>query len=95
MGKTLTIQPVTRIEGHAKISIHLDDAGNVEDARVNVIAYAVYARGHITWLQQRQPMLSLVSNHLLPVKNCAVCATASPIWKSTYFISIYWQDQTL
>ena len=37
MGKTLTIQPVTRIEGHAKISIHLDDAGNVEDARVNVI----------------------------------------------------------
>ena len=37
MGKTLTIQPVTRIEGHAKISIHLDDTGNVEDARVNVI----------------------------------------------------------
>jgi len=37
MGKTLTIQPVTRIEGHAKITIKLDDAGNVSDAQVNVI----------------------------------------------------------
>ena len=37
MGKTLTIQPVTRIEGHAKITIKLDDAGNVEDTQVNVL----------------------------------------------------------
>jgi len=37
MGKTLTIQPVTRIEGHAKIKIELDDAGNVSDTQVNVI----------------------------------------------------------
>ena len=37
MGKTLTIQPVTRIEGHAKIKIELDDAGNVSDAQVSVI----------------------------------------------------------
>ena len=32
MGKVLNIQPVTRIEGHARISIHLDDDGNVEEA---------------------------------------------------------------
>ncbi len=37
MGKTLTIQPVTRIEGHAKITIKLDDAGNVSDAQMNVL----------------------------------------------------------
>jgi len=37
MGKTLTIQPVTRIEGHAKVQIMLDDAGNVSDTQVNVI----------------------------------------------------------
>jgi F420-non-reducing hydrogenase large subunit len=37
MGKTLTIQPVTRIEGHAKITIQLDDAGNVEDTQLNVL----------------------------------------------------------
>ena len=32
MGKVLNIQPLTRIEGHARISIHLDDDGNVEEA---------------------------------------------------------------
>jgi NAD-reducing hydrogenase large subunit len=34
--KTIIIDPVTRIEGHAKISIYLDDAGNVNDARFHV-----------------------------------------------------------
>lgn len=37
MGQTLVIQPVSRIEGHAKVTIQLDDSGNVSDARVNVI----------------------------------------------------------
>jgi F420-non-reducing hydrogenase large subunit len=37
MAKTIVIQPVSRIEGHAKVTIQLDDAGNVSDARVNVI----------------------------------------------------------
>jgi len=37
MGKTLTIQPVSRIEGHARITIQLDDTGNVSDTQVNVL----------------------------------------------------------
>ncbi len=37
MAKTITIAPVTRIEGHAKITIQLDDAGNVADTAVNVV----------------------------------------------------------
>jgi len=37
MPKTITIAPVTRIEGHAKVTIQLDDAGNVADTRVNVV----------------------------------------------------------
>ena len=37
MGKTLTIAPVSRIEGHAKVTIQLDDAGNVGDTFVNVV----------------------------------------------------------
>lgn len=44
MGKTLVIQPVSRIEGHAKITIQLDDAGNVDDARVNVIELRGFER---------------------------------------------------
>ncbi|NQT84594.1 Ni/Fe hydrogenase subunit alpha, partial [bacterium] len=37
MGKTITIAPVTRIEGHAKVTINLDDSGNVSDTFVNVV----------------------------------------------------------
>jgi len=36
MGKVINIQPVTRIEGHAKVSITLDDAGNVADTKLYV-----------------------------------------------------------
>ncbi len=36
MGRTVTIDPVTRIEGHAKITLQLDDAGRVADARFHV-----------------------------------------------------------
>ena len=37
MGKKIVIQPVTRIEGHAKIIIQLDDSGNVADTKVKVV----------------------------------------------------------
>jgi F420-non-reducing hydrogenase large subunit len=37
MAKQIVIQPVTRIEGHAKITIQLDDTGNVADTKVNVV----------------------------------------------------------
>jgi F420-non-reducing hydrogenase large subunit len=38
MGKVINIQPVTRIEGHAKVVIQLDDNGNVADTRMHVQA---------------------------------------------------------
>lgn len=34
--KTITIDPITRLEGHGKIAIFLDDAGNVADAYLQV-----------------------------------------------------------
>lgn len=36
MTKIITIDPVTRIEGHGKITIHLNDAGEVTDAHFHV-----------------------------------------------------------
>ncbi len=39
MAKTIVIDPVTRIEGHAKISIYLDNDGQVDDARFHVVEY--------------------------------------------------------
>ncbi len=38
MEKTLHIQPVTRIEGHASIVIHLDDDGNVKETRLHIMS---------------------------------------------------------
>jgi NAD-reducing hydrogenase large subunit len=39
MPKTITIDGVTRIEGHAKITIHLDDGGKVCDAQFHVTQF--------------------------------------------------------
>jgi NAD-reducing hydrogenase large subunit len=39
MAHKIVIDPVTRIEGHAKISIYLDDAGGVQDARFQVTEF--------------------------------------------------------
>lgn len=37
MAKNVTINPITRLEGHGKIEIFLDDKGNVEDAYWQVV----------------------------------------------------------
>lgn len=39
VGRTVMIQPVTRIEGHAKISIQLDEAGEVSSAKFHVVEF--------------------------------------------------------
>jgi NAD-reducing hydrogenase large subunit len=39
MSQRITIDPVTRIEGHAKITIYLDDTGQVTDARFHVTEF--------------------------------------------------------
>ncbi|MBZ9571237.1 Ni/Fe hydrogenase subunit alpha [Methanobrevibacter sp. TMH8] len=45
----LTMEPVTRIEGHAKITVQLDDAGNVQDTRLHVMEF----RGFEKFMQGR------------------------------------------
>ncbi|MFZ2448227.1 MAG: Ni/Fe hydrogenase subunit alpha [Syntrophobacteraceae bacterium] len=37
-GREIVIQPVTRIEGHARIGIRLDENGDVAEARVHIMA---------------------------------------------------------
>ncbi|GAB4443457.1 MAG: Ni/Fe hydrogenase subunit alpha [Chloroflexi bacterium OHK40] len=44
MSSTIVIDPVTRIEGHAKISIYLDQAGAVQDARFHVTEFRGFER---------------------------------------------------
>src|SRR3954464_8568858 len=44
MPQRIIIDPVTRIEGHAKITIQLDDAGAVSDARFHVTEFRGFER---------------------------------------------------
>jgi len=39
MSQRIVIDPVTRIEGHAKISLYLDETGNVADAEFHVVEF--------------------------------------------------------
>ena len=39
MAERIVIDPVTRIEGHAKITIHVGDDGSVRDARFHVVEF--------------------------------------------------------
>jgi NAD-reducing hydrogenase large subunit len=52
MARTITIDPVTRIEGHAKITIQLDDEGTVRDARFHVNefrGFEKFCEGRLMW----------------------------------------------
>lgn len=63
--KTIVIDPVTRIEGHSKITIHLDDHGRVEDARFHVTQF----RGFEKFCEGR-PFSEMPS---LMARICGIC----------------------
>ncbi len=65
MSKTIVIDPVTRIEGHAKISIFLDDNGRVDDARFHVVEY----RGFEKFCEGR-PMWEMAG---ITARICGIC----------------------
>src|SRR5512139_3846370 len=65
MAKRIVIEPVTRIEGHAKISIYLDDAGNVSDAKFHVVEF----RGFEKFCEGR-PMWEMPS---ITPRICGIC----------------------
>jgi NAD-reducing hydrogenase large subunit len=50
--RQIVIDPVTRIEGHAKITIHFNDQGTVEDARLHVTefrGFEKFCEGRLVW----------------------------------------------
>lgn len=75
MSKTLVIDPVTRIEGHGKVVVELDDDHNVVDAKLHVVefrGYEKFIQGHPFWeapvLMQRICGICFVSHHLSGAK---------------------------
>jgi NAD-reducing hydrogenase large subunit len=63
--RTILIDPVTRIEGHSKITIHLDEQGKVEDARFHVTQF----RGFEKFCEGR-PFTEMPS---LMARICGIC----------------------
>ena len=65
MPTEITIDPVTRIEGHAKITLRLDDGGNVADAMFHVTQF----RGFEKFCEGR-PLSEMPS---LMARTCGIC----------------------
>lgn len=63
--QTITIDPVTRIEGHCRISIQLDKTGTVQDARVHVTQFRGFEK-----LCQGRPFNEMPA---LMARICGIC----------------------
>jgi NAD-reducing hydrogenase large subunit len=65
MPQTITIEGVTRIEGHARITIHLDESGSVSDAQFHVTQF----RGFEKFVEGR-PLTEMPS---VMARICGIC----------------------
>jgi NAD-reducing hydrogenase large subunit len=85
MGRKVTIEPVTRIEGHARVTIHLDDEGKVEHAYFHVDQFRGFERFSLgrmffemTAITPRICGICPVSHHLASAKACDQIAGVEP-----------------
>jgi len=65
MSQTITIDPVTRLEGHGKITIHLNEAGDVENAHFHVTQVRGFER-----FSEGRPFYEMPS---LMARICGIC----------------------
>ncbi len=75
MSRKLVIDPVTKVEGHGKVTVHLDDNNRVVDAKLHVVefrGFEKFVQGHPFWeapmLLQRICGICFVSHHLCGAK---------------------------
>ncbi|MFD1292740.1 Ni/Fe hydrogenase subunit alpha [Lutibacter holmesii] len=73
--KKIIIEPVTRVEGHGKVTIKLNENGKVEDAFLHIVefrGFEKFIQGHPYWeapvLVQRLCGICPVSHHLAAAK---------------------------
>jgi NAD-reducing hydrogenase large subunit len=75
MSRKITIEPVTRVEGHGKVTIHLDHESKVVQTRLHIVEFRGFERfvqGRPYWeapvLVQRLCGICPVSHHLAAAK---------------------------
>ncbi len=81
MAQTITISPVTRIEGHAKITIHLDDAGQVADARFHVTEFRGFEKFCLGRSYREMPAITERICGICPVSHALASAKAGDALK--------------
>jgi len=79
--RRIVIDPVTRVEGHGKVTIHLNEAGAVEQARFHIVEFRGFERfiqGRMFWevpvIVQRLCGICPVSHHLCAAKAMDIVA---------------------
>jgi NAD-reducing hydrogenase large subunit len=79
--RKIVIDPVTRVEGHGKVTIRLNEAGEVEQARFHIIEFRGFERfiqGRMFWevpvIVQRLCGICPVSHHLCAAKAMDIVA---------------------
>jgi NAD-reducing hydrogenase large subunit len=84
--RKVVINPVTRVEGHGKVTIQLDDAGQVQQARFHIIEFRGFERfvqGRFYWeaptIVQRLCGICPVSHHLAASKATDVIVGADKL----------------
>ncbi|MCX7679939.1 MAG: Ni/Fe hydrogenase subunit alpha [Spirochaetes bacterium] len=85
MARKITIEPVTRVEGHGKVTIQLDPHNNVIDSRFHIVEFRGFERfvqGRPYWeapvLVQRLCGICPVSHHLAAAKAMDVIVGVGP-----------------
>lgn len=75
MSNKITIEPVTRVEGHGKVTIYMDDNNKVRESRLHIVEFRGFERfvqGRPYWeapvLVQRLCGICPVSHHLAAAK---------------------------
>jgi len=85
MSKTITIEPVTRIEGHARVTIFLNGDGKVQDTHLNVDQFRGFEKFSEGRMYFEMPVITPricgicpVSHHLVSAKACDRVAGVTP-----------------
>ncbi len=81
MAKKLTVDPITRLEGHGKIEIFLDDSGNVERAYLQIPEFRGFEKFAVGRPVEEMPRIT--------PRICGVCPTTHHMASSKATDAVY------
>ena len=102
MGQKITIEPITRIEGHGRVTIHLDDKGEVEQTFFHVDEFRgleKFCEGRpyyeMPQITQRICGICPISHHLAASKACDAVARVEPTCTAKLLRELMHMGQTV